>query len=466
MVERMTALDATFLVIERRNRPMHVGAVILLQPGPEGFDSDRLFTLLRERLHLVPRYRQKVRAVPGHIANPVWVDDPAFDFDFHVHHRSLPKPGSQEQLFDLAGLIFSRSLDRSRPLWEYYLVDGLADGQVAVLVKTHHCMVDGMAAVEMLSSLVDLTADPRRMDAEPWNPEPEPTDAELLKAGLLDQVRQPVQAVEAVREWAANASENAKQTASTAAGLVSAGKRARHTSADTPLVTPSTEWRRYRTVTHSLADYKKIKSRLGGTVNDVAVSVVTGAIRSWLLNRDVEIEGDDTIRIMLPVSMHQPGAPSSTGNQVSAMFIDAPVGLADPLARYRAVQSQTDVIKKSGAAAAPGTMAPAADFIAPNLFALAARLTVHTDVLDTVVTNVPGPQFPLYLNGATITAMHPFVTTYPNRALTHGVLSYNGKMCWGLIGERDELYDFSVYAGFFDSALAELDELADAPQEA
>lgn len=460
MPERMSALDASFLLIEKRTRPMHVGGLILLQPGPDGFDVGRMLTLVRERLHLLPRYRQKVRFVPGFLANPVWVDDPAFDLDFHLQHRSLPKPGREEQLWDLASRVFSRSLDRSRPLWEGYLIDGLADGRVAILLKSHHCMVDGISAVEMLTALVDQTPEPRRMDPQPWHPAPEPSDLDLLKSGVLDQITQPTQLAIAMKDWLTHLGDAAKQTAFTAVGLGSTGSHMPARLARTALTAPSTEWRRYRGLVHSLDDYKLIKNTLGGTVNDVALAVVCGALRSWLLNRGEDVAPDLSIRIMAPASMRRPEEMGSGGNMVAAMFVDVPVGEPDALRRYRLIGEQTRRIKQRGEAVAAGALMPAADFIAPNLFAIAVRAGVDAAPVHTVVTNVPGPQHELYINGAAIETLLPFLTTFPNRAMSHAVLSYNGRLGWGLIGERDAVYDIAQYADFMDASLAELLDLA------
>lgn len=460
MAERMSALDASFLVIEKRNRPMHVGGLILLRPGPDGFDIDRMVDLVKERLHLVPRYRQKVRFVPGYIANPVWVDDPDFDLSYHLQHRALPKPGREEQLWDLAGRLFSRSLDRSRPLWEAYLIDGLADGRVALLLKSHHCMVDGISAVEMLTTLVDPTVEPRRMDPQPWTPEPEPSDFDLLKSGIMDAVAQPTSLAVAMKDWIGNIGGTARRTAVTAVGLTSTGKNMPVRLPKTALTAPSTEWRRYRGLVHQLEDYKRVKNALGGTVNDVVLAVVGGALRQWLLNRGEEVPADLNIRVMAPASMRKPEEMGAGGNMVAAMFVDVPVGEPDPMLRYRAIGGQTQRIKRRGEAVAAGALMPAADFIAPNLFAMAVRAGVDVAPVHTVVTNVPGPQHLLYINGAAVETLLPFLTTFPNRALTHGVLSYNGTMGWGLIGERDAMYDIAAYADFMDASLAELLELA------
>lgn len=456
MPERLSALDASFLLIEKRNRPMHVGGLVLLDPGPDGFELPRMLELIKERLHLIPRYRQKVRFVPGHLANPVWVDDPLFDLQYHLQHRSLPKPGRPEQLWDLAGRLFSRSLDRSRPLWEGYLIDGLEDGRVALLLKTHHCVVDGVSAVEMLTALVDPAPEPRRMPAEPWRPDPEPSNAELLRSGILDRAAQPLQVAVAMKDWIADLTDTAKRTAGTAVGLASAGQRLAGSLSETPLEAPSSEWRRYRGLSHRLEDYKSIKRALGGTVNDAVLAVVAGALRTWLLNRGEEVAPDMKVRVMAPASMRKPDQMGSGGNLVSAMFVDVPVGQPHPLLRYREIQRQTGRIKQTGEAVAAGALMPAADFIAPNLFAIAVRSAMHTDFLHTVVTNVPGPQFPLYVNGAAVTDLFPFLTTAPDRALTHGVLSYNGKMCWGMTGERDAMYDLAAYTDFMDASLEEL----------
>ena len=464
MPERMSTLDASFLLIEKRTRPMHVGALIMLDPGRDGFDVDRLVALVKERLHLIPRYRQKVRFVPGYLANPVWVDDPDFDLSYHLQHRSLPKPGREEQLWDLAGRVFSRSLDRNRPLWEGLLVDGLADGRVALLLKSHHCMVDGVSAVEMLTALVDATAEPRRMTPQPWNPEPEPSDRDLVRSGILDMVQQPMQVAIAMKDWITDLSNSAKKTAGTAVGLASTGKKMQVKLAKTPLTTPSTQWRRYRGISHQLQDYKTIKNRLGGTINDVVLAVVAGSLRAWLLNRGEEVPVGMTMRVMSPASMRKPEEMGTGGNLVSAMFVDIPVGEPDVLRRYQGIAKQTKRIKETGEAVAAGALMPAADFIAPNLFAIAVRSGVNADVMHTVVTNVPGPPFPLFINGAAVTGLFPFLTTYPKRALTHGVLSVNGEMCWGLIGEREAMYDLAAYADFMDASLAEL--LAAAGQSA
>ncbi len=460
MPERLSALDASFLLIEKRHRPMHVGGLLLLDPGPDGFDVDRMLALMQERLHLIPRYRQKVRFVPGYLANPVWVDDPSFQLSYHVQHVSLPRPGREDQLWELAGRVFSRSLDRSRPLWEGYLIDGLEDGRVALLMKSHHCMVDGISAVEMLTTLVDPTPDPRRTDAQPWQPDPEPSDAELLKSGVLERAQQPLQLAVAMKDWVANLSGTARTAAATAVGLAATGKKLPQRIAQTPLTTPSTEWRRYRGLPQPLEDYKAVKNQLGGTINDVVLAVVAGALRSWLLSRGEDLDPDLTLRVMAPASMRKPEEMGSGGNLVSAMFTDVPVGEPDPKRRYEMIQAQTRRIKQTGEAVAAGALMPAADFIAPNLFAIAARSAMHADVLHTVVTNVPGPQFPLYVNGATITHMFPFVTTFPNRALTNAVLSYNGQMCWGVTAERDAMYDLASYTDFLDASLTELLEVA------
>ena len=456
MPERMSALDSSFLVIEKRNRPMHVGALIMLKPGRDGFDVRRTVELAQERIHLIPRYRQKVRFVPGHLANPVWVDDPQFDLSYHLQHVSLPRPGRMEQLWELAGRIFSRSLDRSRPLWEFYLLDGMEDGSVALLMKTHHCMVDGVSAVEMLTALVDLQPEPRRMEPEPWHPDPEPSDAELLRSGIFERAAQPLQMATSMRDWVGNLSETGRKAVGTAMGLASTGKRMPTGLASTPLTTPSTEWRRFRGLQQPLADYKALRRAFDCTVNDVVMAVVCGALRNWLLSRGEEVSPDMTIRVMAPVSMRRPEEMGSGGNLVSGMFIDIPVGLAEPAERIADIRRQTQAIKDAGEAVSVGALMPATDFIAPNLFAIAVRLGVKADMLHTVVTNVPGPQFPLYMNGAEITALYPFLTTFPNRALTHGVMSYNGEMCWGLIGERDAMYDLAAYAEFLDGALQEL----------
>lgn len=464
MPERMSALDASFLVLEKRNRPMHVGGLVVLKPGPEGFDVGRMVELGTERLHLIPRYRQKVRFVPGHLANPVWVDDPNFDMSYHMQRVALPRPGRMEQLWELSSRLFSRSLDRTRPLWEGYYIDGLADGNVAIMMKTHHCMVDGVSAVELLTALVDMTAEPRRMESEPWHPEPEPSDLELLRSGILDRATQPMQIATSMKDWVGSLSDSARKAAGAATGLASTGSRMPRGLAKTPLTTPSTESRRFRGLMQPLEDFKTVKRGFDCTVNDVVLAVVCGALRTWLLNRGEEVPEDMTLRIMAPVSTRAPEQKGTGGNMVSGMFVDVPVGVPDPGERIRLIRNQTRTIKDAGEAVSVGLLMPATDFIAPNLFAMTVRLGVKTDMLHTVATNVPGPQFPLYVNGAEVIDLYPFLTTFPNRALTHGVMSYNGHMCWGMTGERDAMYDIAAYCDFMDAALHELLEAARAEE--
>lgn len=460
MVDRLSPLDATFLALESPTAPMHVGGLIILEAEGGAFDWERMLVLLNERMHLIPRYRHKLRFVPGQIAHPVWVDDPKFDLIYHVQRMHLPQPGSEAELMSLAGRLFSRQLDRSKPLWEAYLIEGLEGGRTAILTKAHHCMVDGVSAVELLSMLVDDSAEPRRMDPVPWTPEPEPSDADLLKSGILEAAAAPIKAVEMMRDWAGNLVSNSQKTLQETAGKVmgvasSAKRMVVNPAEETSLRGDSTIMRRFQGVQQDFQEYREIRKAFGVSINDVALAVVTGALREWMLARGDKLKPGTQIRIMAPVSMRDPSAPAG-GNLVSAMFIDVPVGEADPAARIRRINAVTKKAKGRGEALAVGAMLPLADFIAPNLMAIGARIGMQAGLLDTVVTNVPGPQSPLWINGKKMVALHPFLTTVQDRTLTHGVISYNGTMNWGITGERDAARDLPNYGTYMQTSLAAL----------
>lgn len=443
---------------------MHVGGLLILDSSERTFDVPQMLDLITERLHLIPRYRQKVRFVPGHLAHPVWEDDPNFDLQYHVQHLHLPRPGTDAELMSLAGRLFSQRLDRSRPLWEAYLIEGLEGGRTAILTKTHHCVVDGVSAVELLATIVDEHEEPRRMEGQPWIPEPALSDLELIKSGILEAASAPLKAVEMMRDWAASLATNTTQTLQMSAGKIiglaaSAQRMAVRPGTDTSLKGSSTDMRRFVGVQQQFEDFRDVRRAFGVSINDVALAVVTGALRALMLSRGESIKPGAEIRIMAPVSMRMPGE-ATGGNAVSAMFIDVPIGEADAAERLRIINAKTKVAKSRGEALAVGAMLPLADFIAPNLMAIGARLGMEADLLDTVVTNVPGPQQLLWLNGLRILALHPFVTTYQDRTLTHAVVSYNGTMNWGVTGERDATRDISAYATFLDQSLADLKSAA------
>ncbi|HET8970466.1 MAG TPA: wax ester/triacylglycerol synthase family O-acyltransferase, partial [Candidatus Nanopelagicales bacterium] len=316
MADRLSPLDVSYLYLEEDTTPMHVGGVVLFRAPDEGFDYARLVSLIRERISLVPRYRQKVRWIPGRIANPVWVDDADFDFDYHVRMSSLPRPGGDRELRELVARVMSRPLDRDRPLWELYVVEGLSDQRFAVLTKTHHAMVDGAAAIDIGQVLLDLTPEPREVVPDDWEPTPEPSAAELVAEAIGDLVRSPAVAVDALRSEATDLRSIADRLAAGALGLLTAARTVARPPSDTSLNAHIGEGRRFAMASMALDDLKRIRKAHGGTVNDVVLAVVAGGLRSWLMTRGDPVTAQTVVKALVPVSVRQDV--DSGGNPIAA----------------------------------------------------------------------------------------------------------------------------------------------------
>ena len=332
MPDRLSALDVSFFYTEDEITPMHVGELLVFQAPEHGFDYDRLVTLIRRRIAFVPRYRQRVRWVPGKLANPVWVDDQDFDVAFHVRRSALPTPGSEAQLRELVARIMSRPLDRTRPLWEVYLVEGLAGGRFAILTKTHHAMVDGTAAVDIGQVILDTSPDPRATPELHWNPSKEPSGAELVAGAVVDTIRSPAVVVDAARKSVSNVQQTATAMAKQAGGLVTALWSAARPPAESPLNVEIGSQRPFGTATLDLEDFKRIRRAHGGSINDVVLAVVTGALRSWLMTRQETVGVRHTIRAMVPVSVRE-ATDRTPSNRVAAYVVDLPTGEPDPIMR-------------------------------------------------------------------------------------------------------------------------------------
>ena len=456
MVDRLSSLDVSFLYLEEPTTPMHVGGVVLFQAPEQGFDLDRLTRLIETRIGLVPRYRQKVKWVPGRIANPVWVDDEDFDVHFHVRRSALPKPGSDEQLKELIGRIMSRPLDRNRPLWEMYLVEGLSGGRFAILSKTHHAMVDGAGALDIGQVILDLTREPRIVQAEPWNPRPEPSDADLVSDALTEMVRSPAVAFDAVRSGADDMRETAERFGRRAAGLAAAALTMARPPAHNPLNRSIGEARRYGMTDARLADLKAIRKAHGGTINDVVLTVVAGALREWMQTRGESVTSMTQVRALVPTSVRD-GAEGS-GNFIAAFLVDLPVGEPRAVVRLHRVSFEMDQLKSTGQMVGAQALVGVAGFAPPTLHSLGARAAsdLSRRMFNLVVTNVPGPQLPLYADGALMLAAHPVVPLAKGQALSIGVTSYNGGMFFGLNADRDAMADVDVLAQCINTAIDEL----------
>ena len=454
-LDRLTSVDASFLHQEGRASHMHIGGVLLFEgPAPE---FDEFLDHVRSRLHLVPRYRQKLATPPLETGRPLWVDDPSFNLEYHVRQTALPPAGTQEQLFLLTSRIASQQLDRSKPLWETWLVEGLSDGRFALIMKTHHSLVDGVSGVDLATVLFDLEREPQppAEDLEPWRPHPEPSGAELVAAGIKGVVTTSVglaaRAVGAATKPAT--SLGALRDAAEGVGeILWAGL---NPAPETPLNVPIGPHRRYAVARQELSQYKEVKDKLGGTVNDVVLTVVSGALATWLRSRGVRTEGLE-MRALVPVSVRTKAQRNTLGNQLTVMRGPLPVYIDDPVARLRFVRAAMDGLKESKQAVGAATLTAVNDLAPPTVLAQASRLNFSTRLFNLIVTNIPGPQVPLYLLGRQLEDVFPVAFLPENHALAIAIMSYNGGIDFGLLGDYDALPDIDVIAEGLTVALDEL----------
>jgi diacylglycerol O-acyltransferase / wax synthase len=458
MTERLTALDVSFLYLEEPTTPMHVGGLAVFEPPGEGFDYDRLVDLIEHRISLVPRYRQKIKWVPGHLANPVWVDDATFDIAFHVRRSALPRPGSEARLRELVGRLMSRRLDRHRPLWEIYLVEGLQGGRIGIITKTHHAMVDGVSAVDIGQVILDVTPTPREVGEDLWMPAPAPSGPGLVVDAVTEIVRRPTAVVDTVRMGILDVRATASRVVGALGGLAAAARVAVRPAPDSPLNVSIGEQRRFGIARTDLDDYKRVRKAHGGTVNDVVLTAVAGALRSWLLSRGESVTSKTTIRAMVPVSVRAEHQQGTLGNRVSSYLVDLPVGEPNPIVRLSQVSYAMKAHKESGQSVAADALVALSGFAPPTLHSLGARVAngMTRRLFNVVVTNVPGPQFPLYAAGAQMLEMFPVVPLAKGQALCIGLTSYNGRVYYGLNADRDALPDVEVIGSLIEESLAEL----------
>jgi diacylglycerol O-acyltransferase / wax synthase len=457
VADRLSSLDVSFLYLEDSTTPMHVGSVALFQPAEGGFDYDRLVRLIKGRIALVPRFRQRVRWVPGGLANPVWVDDESFDVTYHVRRSALPKPGTEAQLRELVGRIMARPLDRSRPLWEMYLIEGLEGGRFAILSKTHHAMVDGVTAVDIGQVILDIEPEPRHVSSDEWQPVREPSRVELMANAMGDIVRSPAAAVDNVKAGLSDLSRTASSVGRSAVGIAAAAMTVARSTPTSPLNAEIGEQRRYGTATAQLSELKEIRRAHGGTVNDVVLTIVAGALRAWLMTRGESVGARTTIRAMVPVSI-QESDPTFAGNRVAAFLVDLPVGEPDPVVRLQRISFDMAQHKESGQMLGAEAIVAIAGFAPPTLHALGARLgsDLSKRAYNLVITNVPGPQFPLYAGGALMLAAYPVVPLSKGQAVSIGLTSYNGGMYFGLNADRDAMPDVEILSQCLLDATEEL----------
>jgi WS/DGAT/MGAT family acyltransferase len=455
-MERLSSLDAGFLHLETDRQQMHVGSLLLFDGPAPSFED---FTAhLDGCLDAVPRYRQRVQRMPLDLTRPAWVDDPHFSLAYHLRHTAIPAPGGDEQMRALVGRLMSQRLDVDRPLWELWLVEGLDDGRWAIITKTHHAMIDGLAGNELMEIVLDRAPDSASGVPTRWSPHPEPTGIRLAMSTAADVARLPLDLARAVGQAARAVTapaDVARQGLIRAAGLASVGRRAvRPTSVLNGPLGPHRRWGWARA---ELADVKRVKDAHGCTVNDVVLAAVAGGFRGYLLARGEEVDGA-VIRSLVPVSIRTDDHRGRLGNQVTAMFADLPVGVADPEERLAAVSRQMVGLKRSGQAVGVQSMVSAADFVPATLMTLGARAYVLTGqrVVNTVTTNIPGPQYPLYLLGRRMVEMLPYIPVAQDVRISVGIVSYDGHLGIGVTGDYDAVPDLDVLCEAIGASLDQL----------
>lgn len=456
--EKLSAQDASFLVFEGPATHMHIGGTTLFDLGPlrapdGGVDIERIRRYVGVRLHALPRYRQKLHFVPLTDA-PVWVDDPHLNLDYHVRHACLPRPGDVAQLKALAARVMSQKLDRSKPLWELWIVEGLSEDRFAMILKTHHSVVDGVSGVDLVGTLLRPDDDPSIPSSPPWRPRRAPSPAELLRAEWARVARTPAEFGALLqRAWAAPEAlrDRVQRTITASLSTLSAGLRI---PAATPMNREVGPYRRFDWTSFDLAEVKAVKNALGGSVNDVVLAVVAGAVRRFLEHRRCPAEAMD-YRVVVPVSVHAEGAQAHGGNRVSAWMLSLPIDVDDPRERFNRVRVTTEALKRSRQADGIEFFTRIAEYAAP-IMTLGVRLAARLEPYNLIVTNVPGPQQPLYLLGSRMLAGYPQVPLFERQGLAVALLSYAGELHWGVNADWDLVPDIGRFTQAIEESFSEL----------
>jgi WS/DGAT/MGAT family acyltransferase len=460
-MERMNPLDATFLAVEDAVNHMHIGSVEIFEGPPPRYDD--VYHAIEAALPLVPRYRQKVLTAPASIGRPVWVDDPAFRLDYHLRHVALPQSDPDDGLRRLVGWVMSQQLDRHKPLWENWMVEGLVGGRWALITKVHHCMVDGIAGTDLVAVLLDQTPDaPARVADGEWAPPPAPGTRQLAWHSLAGTASAPCTDARWVFERVIRPVASSTRLWNAIRGLLAVGGvlRSAPVGRRSRLTGPIGPHRRWDHTRVPLGEVRTVRTALGGTVNDVVLALVTRGMRELLVGWGEEVRSRD-ITTLVPVSVRG-DARGVLDNRVSAVFAALPVGIDDPLERLATIRVRLDQLKSSGEIDTGETLMAAIGFAPPALHALIARLVVHRQHnVETVVTNVPGPQFPLYLAGRPMVAGYPYVPLGGNIRIGIAIWSYLGTLHFGVTGDDDAAPDIHRVCAGIDEEMRELVELAE-----
>jgi len=467
MTDRLSATDAAFLYAEDSLTPMHVGGVAILQPESGSFDYQHIVDLIASRLSLVPRYRQKVRFVPGRLARPVWVDDDDFDLTYHVRRSSLPKPGTMAELDELVGRLISRPLDRTRPLWEMYIVEGLVGGRVAIVNKTHHAMVDRIGAVDVAAAILDISRRPRILPNVPWIPVPPPSDLDLVMAAVSDITSRPSDLLDLVRLAAVDVRSTVRSIGQLGVEVADVLQRSINPAPRSVLNVANSGQRRFATFRGELADIKKIHRAHGAAVNDVILAVIASALRTWLLARGEAVTPTTTLKALVPMSVRglaavgedsPPGGDGVIPSPVVSYVIDLPVAEPNPVMRMHQVSFAMRAHLDSGRQVGADSLVHLGRFAPPTLHALGARVAgeLSSRMYNLLITNAPGPQVPLYAGGALVVAMYPVAPLVKGQSLAVACTSYNGGVFFGLTADRDAIPGIEEFADHIGEAIEEL----------
>lgn len=449
MYERLSAQDNSFLVAESPHSPLHIAAVAVyeaekLATADGGIDVRRIKQFIDSRLHEIPRYRQKLEWVP--IENrPVWVDDPHFNLDYHIRHAALPRPGGIDELKKLTARITTRPLDRSRPLWEMWVIEGLSNERFALISKIHHCMVDGSAGADIAQILNSPSPETEVGEPRPYIPRPAPGPVELFSDAARRTMGLPFRLLRALGELDPSTAELTEQLRTRLGALRDMVESVVRPSSDTPINGPLGPHRRIEWITLPLADVKAVRRTLGCTVNDVVLATVTGAMRHYLLRRGVNVSQID-FRVSAPVNMRDASSEGQLGNRVSSWVVPLPIDEDDPLVWIEGIRMTTEELKRSNQALGVDMMMKAAEYAPASLLAMGARAA--SGPINMIVTNVPGPQFPLYVLGARLIEMQPLVPLLEGTGLGIALFSYDGKLHIGLNADYELVPDVANVAAF------------------
>jgi diacylglycerol O-acyltransferase / wax synthase len=455
-MDRLSPLDSLFLHVEDGVTHMHIGSCAIFEgPAPP---YEKVLKLVERKLPRLPRYRQKVRFVPGELGRPLWIDDCHFNLAYHVRHSALPPPGGPDELNALMGRLMAVELDRHRPLWEVWMIEGLTGGRWAVISKVHHCMVDGISGTDLMVVFLDPT-DPPSIGSDGWTPAPEPSAIDLAVGGVLELLRTPAEQVRAVRAMLRGPRRALAEARAALDGAIALGRNLQPTPA-LSIEGAIGPHRRWASAAASLDDLKAIRSALGGTVNDVILSVLSGAFRDLMVSRGDPVDGS-LLRTLVPVSIRAPGD-RTANNQVSVIIAELPVGVADPVERLAATRRQMDTLKGSHQAEAGEVATTLAGFVPPTLYALALRSASAAlrrfpqQSVHTVTTNVPGPREPLSALGREMVEYLPFVPLSQGTRIGVAILSYNGQVRFGVTGDYDTIPEVDWFCARIETGVAEL----------